>query len=359
MNILWDFRLFSTGYKNRGIGNYTKAVASLIYERGLQGNLFILGNKADLPEELKHWKCTYIEYGRLNWKKDLLKIPFIIKKYKIDLIHYWVGLGPLYQIGFGLFHTCSSCATIYDMGVELWDLPHLHSVKRSWYWRFQKHLFTAIKECICISDSSKNDLLKIFPKKKESVYTVYFPVLEPKLFTIDKREPFFITLGGSIHKNCGRVAAAFSRIRKDHPEHKLIILGEVNPIDENLQHTGDTIFFEESMQNYESYLRNSQGLIFASLYEGLGIPPLEALAFGCPLLVSKIPSLLETCHDAAYFADPLSEISIDQGIRELIKNNQYWMKKSIDGRSRYLEKCRDLWKKIAVFYKMDDSGCRH
>ena len=150
------------------------------------------------------------------------------------------------------------------------------------------------------------------------------------------------------------MAAAFSRIVD--LKHKLIILGEVT--NRKTQHTGDTIF-SKSHQNYESYLRNSQGLIFASLYEGLGIPPLEALAFGCPLLVSKIPSLLETCHDAAYFADPLSEISIDQGIRELIKNNQYWMKKSIDGRSRYLEKCRDLWKKIAVFYKMDDSGCRH
>ena len=55
-------------------------------------------------------------------------------------------------------------------------------------------------------------------------------------------------------------------------------------------------------------------LIFPSLYEGFGSPPLEAMACGCPVIVSRAASLPEVCGDAAYYVDPLSVDSIALGI---------------------------------------------
>jgi glycosyltransferase involved in cell wall biosynthesis len=66
-----------------------------------------------------------------------------------------------------------------------------------------------------------------------------------------------------------------------------------------------------------------EALLFAfpSLYEGFGFPPLEAMAHGCPTLVSNVASLPEVCGDAAYFVDPYDEESIADGIYQVATNS--------------------------------------
>jgi len=66
-----------------------------------------------------------------------------------------------------------------------------------------------------------------------------------------------------------------------------------------------------------------EALLFAfpSLYEGFGFPPLEAMAHGCPIVVSNVASLPEVCGDAAYFVDPHDEESIADGIYQVATNS--------------------------------------
>ena len=61
--------------------------------------------------------------------------------------------------------------------------------------------------------------------------------------------------------------------------------------------------------------------IYPSLYEGFGIPPLEAMAFGCPTIVSNITSLPEVCGDAAYYVDPYDINDIAKGMKEVLEND--------------------------------------
>jgi glycosyltransferase involved in cell wall biosynthesis len=89
------------------------------------------------------------------------------------------------------------------------------------------------------------------------------------------------------------------------------------------------------MARYETYLRTCSGLLFCSLHEGLGIPPLEAILHGCPLLLSDLPSLRETCDGAARFVDPGSSESIEQGIEDLLADPHGWSERSAAGAKRY------------------------
>ena len=61
--------------------------------------------------------------------------------------------------------------------------------------------------------------------------------------------------------------------------------------------------------------------IYPSLYEGFGLPPLEAMACGCPVVVSNVASLPEVCGDAAYYVDPYSVESIAEGIIKVLTDD--------------------------------------
>jgi glycosyltransferase involved in cell wall biosynthesis len=79
---------------------------------------------------------------------------------------------------------------------------------------------------------------------------------------------------------------------------------------------------------------NAAGLVLASLYEGFGLPPLEAMACGVPVLVSRSASLPEVCGDAALYCDAESVEDIARGIQELLSNEATRARLAVDGRRR-------------------------
>jgi glycosyltransferase involved in cell wall biosynthesis len=334
MNILWDFRLFSYGYAKRGIGNFTVATADSILNNLQDNKVIILGDKNKVPLHFHKYASGWIDYKRGNWKSDLLFIPLIILTHKIQVIHYWVALGPLRQIGLGLFNPCKSIVTIYDLGTEFWDVPFLKSVKQSTYWKVQKKLLSFIDHFICISHATRYDLEKIIPKANGHSSVLYMPIQKTSS-SIARRKPYFITLGGSPHKNVSRTIAAFKNIYTQFPEYTLIIVGTVNKVEEDLINTPPNVIFEPSMERYLYHLQYSSGLLFLSLNEGLGIPPLEAMAEGCPILISDIPSLKETCTGSALFTDPMDTETISKGLIELIIHNSLWQSAAQDGIIKY------------------------
>ncbi len=351
MNVLWDFRLFSLGYGKRGVGTYTRAVADAFTELGCPVNLFILGDKDCIPESPGLKNANLIQYNCSNWKQDLIKIPAILKRCKIDIFHYWIALGPLWQIGIGLYHPCRTVATIYDLGVENWDFPFLKSVKRSWYWKTQKKLIRSINKVICISEASSSEFQTMFTTFQNNTEVIYKPIgsAETKEEIITK-EKYFVTLGGSPHKNLARVIKAFDIFRRSTPDYKLLILGWVNKKEEGLQSVPPDVVFENSMDKYEEHLKKSAGLIFCSLYEGLGIPPIEGMSCGCPLLLSDIAPLHESCDGAAVFVDPYDVQMIAEGMMQLAHNNRLWSLSSSQGASRYQVKTMNTGRKLFEIY---------
>ncbi|NLP03336.1 MAG: glycosyltransferase family 4 protein [Fibrobacter sp.] len=336
MNILWDLRLFSFGYGSRGAGRFTEALTKAIIECNDDFRIFAWGDKTKFHNSILENKLEWIPYRISNWKSDLFTIPALILKHKIDLFHYWIALGPKWQIGLGLFNPCATVATLYDPGVELWDIPFLKAVRTSRYWKMQKRLIKSTDRFICISKATLSGFAGIFPSLKDRMQTIYMPLTDSR-YKGKKRDPYLITLGGSIHKNCARVVKAFSMIKDSFPHYKLLILGKIDRKEENLESVTENVFFEENMDFYHHHLTHASGLLFFSLYEGLGIPPLEAMSYGCPVAASRIPSIEETCGEAARLADPLQTEAIADAISDLIINNDLWAARSMEGASKYRE----------------------
>jgi len=85
--------------------------------------------------------------------------------------------------------------------------------------------------------------------------------------------------------------------------------------------------------------KNAQALIFPSLYEGFGLPPLEAMSLGCPVLASNSASIPEVCGEAAIYFDPQDRKSLDQAIEELPSQRKQLIEK---GYQQVSEKTWDL-----------------
>ncbi len=135
------------------------------------------------------------------------------------------------------------------------------------------------------------------------------------------------------HKNLTRLLRAWKRVGERFPDWDLVLAGkQVKNVDylkvfdefPELQHR---VRFAGQVQHDElqKLYSGASGLIAPSLYEGFGLTPLEAMAAGCPTIVSKAASLPEVCGDASLYVDPYDEVDMaekicslidDQGLRE-------------------------------------------
>jgi glycosyltransferase involved in cell wall biosynthesis len=131
------------------------------------------------------------------------------------------------------------------------------------------------------------------------------------------REPFLLYPANAWpHKNHARLFEAFTRIRTERPELRLTLTGAghdrlaLPPGVETRGHVG----LDELVDLY----RSAAALVFPSLYEGFGMPCVEAMACGCPVSASDVASIPEVCGDAAVYFDPLDPESIADGIRRAL-----------------------------------------
>ena len=117
------------------------------------------------------------------------------------------------------------------------------------------------------------------------------------------REPFLLyPANGWPHKNHARLLEAFVLLRRERPDLRLVLTGsgleKLSP--------GEAVEIRGHVPRDElvELYRTAEALVFPSLYEGFGLPPLEAMACGCPVAVSRVGALPEICGDAARYFDP-------------------------------------------------------
>ena len=359
MNILWDMRLFSTGYRDRGVGMYCRETARSLLEHRHGFSLHIWADPEQLPEQLAAPEVTVIPFRGGSWKSTFYRLPLLAFRYRIALVHYWVALGPLRSIGIAPLPGVSSIATVHDLGVERWDTPHGRFLKNTPYWKIQRIFIASVNAILTNSRSTRQEVLEYLPVKNAVLETAYPPLFSPEA-TIDpaERKPYFIALGGGPHKNIKRVVQAFAAIRKKHPKFRLLLLGRIDPSELPSGTLPEGISLEPSMERYGEHLRRCSGLVFCSLSEGLGIPPLEALQYGCPLLLSDIPPIRETCDKAGIFVNPASVRSIFEGLEALIADPHVWSERAITARQSYQSLSAGTPERIYRLYRQL-TGKRH
>ena len=126
------------------------------------------------------------------------------------------------------------------------------------------------------------------------------------------------------HKNHVRLFEAFTVLRERHPELELVLTSYEGPTPPGVRSLGHV-----SRDELVGLYRTAAGLVFPSLYEGFGQPPLEAMACGCPVASSNAAALPEVCGDGARLFDPSSVEEMVAAVEEILARPEEWGAKGI------------------------------
>jgi glycosyltransferase involved in cell wall biosynthesis len=143
------------------------------------------------------------------------------------------------------------------------------------------------------------------------------------------REPFLLYPANRWpHKNHERLFEAFASLRRERPELRLVLTGaghQGRPLPPGVESRG-RVPAGELVHLY----RSAAALVFPSLYEGFGQPPLEAMACGCPVACSNVTSLPEVAGQAARLFDPTRPEEIAAAVREVLDDPQPWQQRGLE-----------------------------
>ena len=171
---------------------------------------------------------------------------------------------------------------------------------------------------ITISEHARQALIERLHLEPERVRAIHLAVDHDR-FTPDgrAREPFLLYPANAWkHKNHERLLAAYAEVRRERPELGLVLTGVGHDrlsLPDGAESRGH-VSLDELVELY----RSAAALVYPSLYEGFGIPCVEAMACGCPVAASDVASIPEVCGDAAVYFDPLDPASIAEGIRTVL-----------------------------------------
>lgn len=143
-------------------------------------------------------------------------------------------------------------------------------------------------------------------------------------------------------KNLARLVAAFDAVAPRDPDLRLVLAGgrgwDTVAVDEALAASPhrQRIVTVGRVEDHEraALLRGATALAYVSLYEGFGIPPLEAMSVGTPVLAARVEAIAETCGDAACYVDPLDVDAIADGLTAVTSDSVLRQRLEIDGPAR-------------------------
>jgi len=263
---------------------------------------------------------------------EQLLIPLLAIKYKIKIVHslhYSFPLMPMFA---------KKVVTIHDMTMFLMPEAHLH-FKVHYFRFFIRASARMADELIFVSHSTQNDYLAFFSKSRDSCHVIplgksslFRPDLDPSHINrvIDAhglKRPYILYIGTiEPRKNLLRLVRAFSGLALAYPNHVLVIAGMKGWMYEDLFKLIRQLGLEKriiftgfvSDEDKPYLMRGCEIFAYPSLYEGFGLPLLEALSCGIPTLTGNISSLPEIAGNAALLVDPTSEVEIAHGLKQLL-----------------------------------------
>jgi glycosyltransferase involved in cell wall biosynthesis len=315
-------------YKGSGIGRYYEFLLSGLTERGIEVITAV-------PEHLKEQFVT--EYGN-NTLIEPIFVPF--EKFDIKgFVSQSNLLKPLQEkvswfiyphVNLPLRVPGNVIVTIHDLIplTSYWD----GSKFNAWFFRMLVNRAVGkARKIVCVSQTTRGQLIEMFPMathKSAVIYESYESRLlklagalaDPPVFG-----SYFLYVGNrKRHKNLVSVIKAFAKIAPNS-DIKFVIAGpkdeegpdEIEKLVDQFDLRNRVQFFvSPSDETLASLYKNARFLVQPSLIEGFGLPPLEALSFGIPVLLSDIPIFREIYEDAATYFDPLSVDDIAEKLRE-------------------------------------------
>jgi len=324
-------------FRDYGIGTYVRNLLRQLARQEDANDYIVLCREPDLDqvEELGPRFRAVVEPAKTYSVAEQFAIPMDLRREAADLFHapHYV-LPPLTP--------CRAVVTIHDC-IHLRFPQYLPSKLGYAYARAQ--MWTATHRAgrvITVSEASKRDILRYFRVPESQIDVIYNAIDERFWHAPDPEEVArvreryrltdpFVLYAGNIkpHKNLERLIESFHLLRQHSPDLKdvqLLIIGDEiskyatlrRAVHRNKLHKHVRFFGFVSDQTLAALYRLANAFVFPSLYEGFGLPPLEAMASGTPVITSNVSSLPEVVGDAALMIDPYEPSAIAEAMQRVL-----------------------------------------
>jgi glycosyltransferase involved in cell wall biosynthesis len=288
-------------------------------------------------------------FARFFWNQ--LVFPFKLQQQ--DLVycptHHGYLCGPSKQV-----------VTIHDLLAI--KFPTQYRLQYYYFKYFLPLLLRNAAAVIADSENTRRDVHSYYRIPLEKIHVVYSAIAQDfkpagrdalqRVREIYGLSEFVFIIGASYpHKNISRAIKAFAQLRGKVPRAELVVAGGRKEYLKVLEQEARDLDIEGvkflgyvPQQDIPLLYSAAYALLYPSLYEGFGLPPLEAMACGCPVIVSNTSSLPEICGDAAYYVDPYSIESIAEGLFRVVSNEK--IREAL--RQKGMEQAKRFsWKKAA------------
>jgi len=365
MKILFDYQIFRA-QKYGGASRYFSEIAKrLSVEKGcnveifapLHVNQYLLSTSNMNVTGRKIIKPPYSGYIIKNINSLLTRF-FVKTRKDIDIFHE-----TYYSMADNCPPSAKRVITVYDMIHE--KFAHYFPA----YDPTRKHKTHAVNRAdhvICISENTRKDLVTLLdvPKEKTSVIYLGYPVLklDESIKFAKNEKPFILYVGiRNRYKNFDLLLRAYASSKLLRKEFSIVCFGggKASSDEIKLMKTinlpSDCVIY---MNGNDSVLANlyssAKAFVYPSLYEGFGIPPLEAMSLGCPVVCANTSSIPEVVGNAAHLFDPKNESDLRNAIEKVVASSEYSARLKAKGYERIKlfswEKCThdtlNVYKKI-------------
>ncbi len=334
-----DARFF--GPSHTGLGRYTQALISGLYQLKPQYQIYLLSS----PQVVRYLKTTFPRFNSISVKAkhyslaEQIEIPRVLNQIKPDLVHFLHFNAPI-------FYSQPFLVTIHDLikhhsqglaTTTQW--PFIYPFKRAGYYLAINHAIKRSKLILTPSQAVKKDIQQFYsvrPSKimviPEAADSVFFKPVAQKIKELIPPQPYLIFTGNAYpHKNIIQLIKAVQLYRqKYNSQLQLVIVTAKDAFYQRLRNKVrqlnalDCIKIKgySSDQQIQNFYHYSVAFITPSLFEGFGLPGLEAMASQTLVLSSNRTSLPEVYGQSALYFDPHNSEAIVRTIHRamIIKN---------------------------------------
>jgi glycosyltransferase involved in cell wall biosynthesis len=292
---------------------------------------------------------------RLLWEQSVL--PMRLRRLRIDVLHSPHHTTPLLPCG------CRRVVTVHDLTFLL--LPERYPPTRRLYFQVMTRLSARVADAVIVpSEAVRGDVMRLLRVPAERLFVIpeaAGPAFRPQdavAIEAARRRyglegPFLLSVGSlEPGKNRERLLQAFARLRDRGLKHSLVVAGQrawryegEAPLARRLGLAESVRFLGHVPQADLPALYSAADLfVFPSLYEGFGLPALEALACGTPVVASNVSALPEVVGDAALQVSPLDVEALADAMDRLLRDDRL----RADLRERGLQRAAQFsWEKAA------------
>lgn len=362
MRIGIDARFF--GAIGKGLGRYTQKLIENLENIDDRNQYFVFLRRENWNEYKSRSKNFTKVLADIPWYtlREQVQMPKILDKCGLNLVHF-----PHFNVPFS--YRGKFVVTIHDLILFRYPTRRASTLsvpayffKKKAYHRVIKNAINNANRIIAVSKHTKADILENFNTPPEKIAVTYEGVdigdvalPETAQTILDKygiMKPYILYVGNAYpHKNLERLVLAFREVIKKHSGLKLVLAGKEDYFYKRLKKfSKDSKVSEVVFPGHieEAHLpiiyREAKLYAFPSLYEGFGLPPLEAMARNIPVVSSNTSCLPEILGSAAYYFDPRGLSEIAEAIEKVLTDNPL-RKKIIAAGSEQIRKYS--WKKMA------------